>query len=196
MVGNMTVINDTKTEILDVALDLIQRQSLSGVSFQALADLIGIKKGSMYYHFPSKDDLAIAVITRAGDELKAAFESGLHKSPLDRLRYFFKIYKTHIGAGKSICPGAAFVGEWDQLSPSVQDGVTRLLTIQANGVEAIIKDGIDENTFVTHGNSAKQLALWVVSSIQGALLTSRGMKDAAVFNLTTQAIENTLTASS
>jgi len=183
---------DTKTQILDVALDLIQRQSLSGVSFQELANRIGIKKGSMYYHYPSKEDLAVAVIQRAGDELKSAFESGRHKTPIERMKYFFTIYLKHIGAGKRICPGAAFIGEWDQLSEDVQSQVARLIKIQAQGVEDILADGLEQGLFNGHGNSAKSLTMWVVSSIQGALLTSRALNDTGVFTATTQAIENTL----
>lgn len=188
----MTTTNDTKTQILDVALDLIQRQSLSGVSFQELANRIGIKKGSMYYHFPSKEDLVNAVMERAGDELKAAFDAGLSKSPTERLRYFFQIYFKHIGAGERICPGAACIGEWDQLNAKSQEVTARLLKIQAKGVEDIVADGLEIGEFNGHGNSAKNLSLWVIASIQGALLTSRAFKDKEVFKSVTRSIENTL----
>lgn len=188
----MSTAIDTKTQILDVALDLIQRQSLSGVSFQELANRIGIKKGSMYYHFPSKEDLVVAVMERAGNELKAAFEAGAHKTPTERLRYFFHIYFNHIGAGERICPGAACVSEWDQLSTKSQELIARLLKIQAGGVEDIIADGLEIGEFNGHGNSAKHLSLWVISSIQGALLTSRAFKDKEVFVNVTRSIENTI----
>ena len=182
----MTTINDTRSTILDVALDLIQRQSISGVSFQALAKQVGIKKGSMYYHFESKDELAMAVLDRAASDLTASFERGAGKTAQQRLQYFFGIYRSNIGAGKKLCPGGAFVGEWDKLSAQVQSSVSKLINTQTQGIEQIISDGMTTGEFTGHGQSPQSLAIWLISSIQGALLTARvaGQPDAFDISVT------------
>lgn len=188
----MTIQNDTRSAILDVAQDLIQRQSISGVSFQALAKQVGIKKGSMYYHFESKDQLAIAVLERASLELEASFAQGLNKSPLQRLQYFFKIYRRNIGVGHKLCPGGAFVGEWDTLSAPVQSAVTHLINLQTAGIAHIIESGLSRNEFNGHGQSPEQLALWVISNIQGALITGRVAGRTESFDICTNIVEQYL----
>ena len=56
--------NDTRTRILDVAQDLIQRRGLNGMSFQDISDAVKIRKPSIYHHFASKQDLVEALLIR------------------------------------------------------------------------------------------------------------------------------------
>ncbi len=188
----MTTLNDTKSTILDVALDMIQRQSISGVSFQALAKQVGIKKGSMYYHFESKDQLAMAVLDRAASELTASFERGTGKSAPQRLQYFFGIYRSNIGAGEKLCPGGAFVGEWDALTAPVQSSVSKLINTQTRGIEQIISEGIAAGELFGHGQNPQSLAIWLISSIQGALLTARVAGNTNSFDITVNIINQYL----
>jgi len=169
----MKIPKDTRSAILDVAQDLVQRQSISGVSFQELANRIGIKKGSLYYHFESKDDLAVALLERATSEMKESFEKGKAKSPLERLNYFLNIYLYHIIPTEKLCPGGAFAGEWGKLSNPVKAQVNRLIDTQAKGVSEILTEGIQSGVFNDHAKSVEELAQWVIACVQGALVTSR-----------------------
>jgi len=166
---------DTKTTILNVAQDLLQRQSISGVSFQELANRIGIKKGSMYYHFETKDDLAAAILTRASQDLKVSFERGYHKTAIQQLEYFFSIYSDFIGAGERLCPGGSFAGEWGKISEPVKMQVIKLIKIQTQGIKDIIDAGLKSGEFESHDLSLDDLTVWLVSCLQGSLLTSRIM---------------------
>src|SRR5262245_64393090 len=55
---------DTRTLILDAAQDLIQRLGANAVSYQHLSEAVGIRKASIHYHFPTKQDLLEALIER------------------------------------------------------------------------------------------------------------------------------------
>jgi len=184
--------NDTRSNILDVAQDLVQRQSISGVSFQELANRIGIKKGSMYYHFESKDELSIAMLERATEDLKASFNRGRVKSPTERLRYFFNIYFKYIGPGQRMCPGGAFASEWDKLSDEVHHSVQRVLRAQIDGVAEIIEDGVASGEFENHGQPANELASWIISSLQGSILTGRVEESEQPFKYAVKTIESYL----
>lgn len=46
------------------ALDLIAEQGLSAVAIEPLARRLGVTKGSFYWHFPSREALLIAALTR------------------------------------------------------------------------------------------------------------------------------------
>ena len=189
----MKVAKDTRSEILDVALDMVQRLSISGVSFQELANRVGIKKGSMYYHFESKDDLSIAIMDRACEDLKASFIRGRDKSATRQLRYFFAIYIRYIGPGHKICPGGAFAAEWEQQSAPVQQSVTRIFTVQQKGLSQIIEAGLKQGEFTGHGQSAAELACWILSCLQGAVLVSRVEQQQMSFDACIKVIESYLT---
>jgi len=176
--------NDTRSAILDVAQDLVQRQSISGVSFQALANRIGIKKGSLYYHFESKDDLAVALLERATSDMKESFVRGIAKTPLERLNYFLNIYLHHIIPTEKLCPGGAFAGEWGKLSSPVKTQVNRLIDAQVKGVSEILSEGIRSGVFNDHAKTVEELAQWVVACVQGALVTSRISENKLIFEST------------
>jgi AcrR family transcriptional regulator len=67
--------------VLDVALDLFSEHGFAGTSLQDIADRLGVTKAAVYYHFHSKDDLLLALVEPAIDELMAMAaetHSGLH----------------------------------------------------------------------------------------------------------------------
>ena len=169
--------NDTRSQILDTAQDILQRQSISGVSFQDLADRIGIKKGSMYYHFKSKDDLSIAILERAASEMSQSLMRGHSKTASEQLHYFIGIFRSFMGQCEKICPGGAFAGVWDKLNEPVQQQVQKLINLQLQGMQHIINTGLESGEFDSHGQDSEALAQWVIDNIQGALLTCRITKN-------------------
>jgi TetR/AcrR family transcriptional repressor of nem operon len=175
---------NTRAALLDIAQDMVQRQSISGVSFQKLANRIGIKKGSLYYHFESKDDLAVALLERASSEMQESFERGRAKNPLEQLNYFLDIYLNHIIPTEKLCPGGAFAGEWGKLSDPVKAQVKRLIDTQVKGVSDILTEGINSGVFNNHAKTVEELAQWVIACVQGALVTSRVSQNRAIFEST------------
>lgn len=55
---------ERKTEILDVASDLFGSKGYDGTSMNDIIEKIGIAKGTLYYHFKSKEDILDAIIER------------------------------------------------------------------------------------------------------------------------------------
>jgi AcrR family transcriptional regulator len=51
------IITDTKTKLLNCAQDLIQRVGINAMSYNDISKAVGIKKASIHYYFPKKDDL-------------------------------------------------------------------------------------------------------------------------------------------
>ncbi|HIK14015.1 MAG TPA: TetR/AcrR family transcriptional regulator [Leptolyngbyaceae cyanobacterium M33_DOE_097] len=54
----------TAEQILDVAQDLVRRLGYSAFSYADISDQIGIRKASIHYHFPAKDELVKALVQR------------------------------------------------------------------------------------------------------------------------------------
>src|SRR3954464_8698689 len=50
--------------ILDVAQELLQTRGYNAISYQDIADRIGIRKASVHHHFRNKSDLAHALVRR------------------------------------------------------------------------------------------------------------------------------------
>ncbi|MEP4559632.1 MAG: helix-turn-helix domain-containing protein, partial [Nitratireductor sp.] len=48
--------------VLDIAARLFREQGYGSVSLRKIADAAGIKAGSIYYHFGSKDEIVAAIL--------------------------------------------------------------------------------------------------------------------------------------
>jgi AcrR family transcriptional regulator len=52
---------DTRTRLLDTALELFTKHGVEGTSLQMIADALGVTKAAVYYHFRTKDEITEAV---------------------------------------------------------------------------------------------------------------------------------------
>jgi TetR/AcrR family transcriptional repressor of nem operon len=86
----MSIAADTKERILATARDLFHGRSYADVGIKEICTQAKVQKGSFYHFFPSKRDLAMAVIDSMADEwahgfVAEAFDEEL--PPLERLDY-------------------------------------------------------------------------------------------------------------
>lgn len=53
---------DTRRKILDAAVDLLASKGYAGLRTADVAEAAGVSRGAQTHHFPSKDDLVVAVV--------------------------------------------------------------------------------------------------------------------------------------
>src|SRR5476649_1960731 len=83
--------SDARQRLMDSANALIWEHSYGAVTIDAICERAGVKKGSFYYFFSSKSDLAVAAIDAWWVERKTVTEKIFHHDvpPLERLRNYF-----------------------------------------------------------------------------------------------------------
>ena len=67
---NGPVEKGTRARILDVSIDLFAQKGFDAVSVQEIADAVGIRKASLYYHFSSKDQILQSILEYPVDLMK------------------------------------------------------------------------------------------------------------------------------
>ena len=60
---------DTRQRIIDTATELFTERGYAGTSVRDIAERLGMTKGSLYYHFSSKEDLLYALMSPLIDAL-------------------------------------------------------------------------------------------------------------------------------
>ncbi len=86
--------SDARDRLIDTAIDLIRGQSYESVSVDRLCRHAGVKKGSFYHFFPSKQALLLQALERYWDNtrrkiLVPAFERDI--APLARIARAFEM---------------------------------------------------------------------------------------------------------
>lgn len=95
--------DNTRTKILDVAEDLVQRVGLNAMSYKHISDAVGIRKASIHHHFPKKADLVDELLQRChisygGNYRRIVEEAGPAPEKLRRLAGVFEegLHKQHL----------------------------------------------------------------------------------------------------
>ena len=68
----MNRLNEKK--ILETGKDLVQKNGFDGMSFKDISKLVDIKTSSIHYYFPTKNDLAIALMKQEIEALETFFK--------------------------------------------------------------------------------------------------------------------------
>jgi AcrR family transcriptional regulator len=66
---------DTRSRILDAALDVFSEHGFEGSTLQQIADRLGFTKAALYYHFRSKDDILGALLAPANTGLEEMLDA-------------------------------------------------------------------------------------------------------------------------
>jgi AcrR family transcriptional regulator len=69
------VADDTKARIRAVAMELFAAQGYERTSLREIAERVGMTKASLYYHYPSKQALLVALIQPLVDEWRREVET-------------------------------------------------------------------------------------------------------------------------
>ncbi len=110
----MNTVVDTRERILTTARELFHGRSYADVGIKEICDLAKVQKGSFYHFFPSKQDLAMAVIDDMAEDwahgfVAEAFDRNL--PPMERLDYMIDAAYYWQKAAKDIegrMPGCLF----------------------------------------------------------------------------------------
>ncbi len=66
----LPVRGDTRSRILEAALELFTEKGFAATTTRELSERLGFTKAALYYHFRTKDDLLDALVTPAFDRLR------------------------------------------------------------------------------------------------------------------------------
>jgi len=73
--------DDTRRQILNAAAKLLRRNGYASTSLRDIAAATGMKAGSLYYHFASKEEIAETVMAEGIDLVRAAVKKALAARP-------------------------------------------------------------------------------------------------------------------
>jgi len=184
----------TKQLLINEAMSITQNESFDKLSFQMLADRIGIKKGSVYYHFPSKEKLAIAVIEDANRQLTEYFCRIEHQRSSKWLNSYVQLFSVHIASTDKLCPAASFITAWPTQTESVKTAVQTLYRTHIKYIRNFINHEKKSNLITFSEPSDTTLAETIFTMLQGALFTARVNSNLSIFTTCEKAITQLLQA--
>ncbi|MES9877555.1 MAG: TetR/AcrR family transcriptional regulator [Candidatus Sedimenticola sp. PURPLELP] len=175
---------DTRTRILATARELFHSRSYADVGIKEICDIAKVQKGSFYHFFPSKQDLAMAVIDDMADDwahgfVAEAFDQNL--PPIERLDYMVDAAYYWQKAAKDIeghMPGCLFGNL--ALEVSTRDDVLRAkLNAVFDKARARFHETLDEavETGAMPPLDTKATAAAMLAYLEGIILLAKTKND-------------------
>lgn len=178
----MPRLEDPRSQILTVAQQLIQKNSFKAVRFQDIANVLKIKKASIYYHFNSKDALGLEVIKKYRLQIQEQIRllEDQTSDPSAKLRNYFRffanIHRTTVG----MCPAGVLACDVSSISDEMRVELKEFFYENFKWLVRFLEEGKASKQFKFNG-SAETKALSLESVIQGGLLYARMLNDSQVF---------------
>ena len=161
---------------MNLAESLMQDKGFNGFSYANISSELGVKNAAIHYHFPTKEDLTIAVIQRYRERFKLWTNNSrvINLSHEGKLDWFFSIY-TDLRADKGkVCLVGAMETEFTSIPEALQSEVQSLHKEMLAWLEFTLEEGRKDGAFQFKGNPADKAAV-IFSTLQGALQMARAL---------------------
>jgi AcrR family transcriptional regulator len=166
-------VKSTKEKIVDLAEELIRTKGYNGFSYKDISSILSIKNAAIHYHFPTKEELGIAVIRRSRDGLKNHIEVSLSTSETshNRLEEFIDIYRKSYQK-HLICFMGALGSSFDHLPKGMQQELKLASKEIRDWVKSILEEGQKKGEFTFKGNATDR-ADTLIASLLASLVLSK-----------------------
>ena len=182
-----------KNKILDAAEQMVQDRGLNAVSFQDLADAVGLRKPSVFHHFKNKEELTLALIDRCATKHGPQYAEVVAKDipGPEKLRQIANIFEDGL-VNRRPCLLAALGSSINTMPPNA---VEQLHTTAQGAVErfaVVFEQGRRDGTLKFEGEP-ELAAMSFFAMLQGLQILARTKDDSAAFGKAASAYIDTLT---
>lgn len=170
--------SETAGKLVALAQTLTQERGFNGFSFYTLAEKLGIKTASVHYHFPTKGDLAKAMmedyLIRFRGQL-SELEQRHDGQVVEQLRAYLFTFGGLVESNH-FCLCGMLTAECESIEGQVHDLVEQFYRINRQWLAVLLQRGRDEKAF-SFVLPAEDMAMVLFASTEGGLLLYR--KDGA-----------------
>lgn len=169
--------NDTKNKILDYTLELLQTRGVNGFSFAHIAEKIKIKKASIHYYFPSKNDLIKEALNTYSNDFFENLNKETKNNPgiKEELIIYIGKYRKNLENNK-VCPFISLSVDYSVLPEEILNIVNEYLKNNLLWIK---------NSFSKYDYQNEKINITInsfFSTIQGAQILSRSFNDIKYFD--------------
>ncbi|NIA68027.1 TetR/AcrR family transcriptional regulator [Pelagibius litoralis] len=172
----------TADKVLDIAQRLVQTRGYNGFSYRDIAEEIGIKSASIHYHFPSKADLGVALVSRYREAFAEELQDILTRNAEapKRLKCFVALFRATLRDDR-LCLCGMLGAEMGGLPAPVNNEVSGFFILCEAWLIDVLKQGRKAEEIAFRGNP-QAVADQFLSLLEGAMVVARAMNDTDRFD--------------
>jgi TetR/AcrR family transcriptional regulator, transcriptional repressor for nem operon len=165
----------TRARIIEQSAPIFNKQGYAGTALSDLMDATGLRKGGIYRHFASKEELAAEAFEYAWSQARSVRAEGVEDTAnsVDRLKRMidnFVDLRTGLVAGG--CPLLNAAIDSDDGNPVIRERAREALRGWQARIAKVIRAGRTRGE-IRKSVQPDELAALVISQLEGALMISR-----------------------
>jgi TetR/AcrR family transcriptional repressor of nem operon len=168
---------NTAGKILDIAQDLVRQRGYSAFSYADISERVGIRKASIHYHFPSKEELTRELVRRYRDTFQRKLKQieQATSDPQKQLSQFVRLYRDGLNEAQ-ICLCGMLSADLTVLPKPVQDEVSAFFSDNRAWLAKVLQNGSEVGCLQVR-SSVTCAAMLVLATLHGAQLLARVSDD-------------------
>ncbi|MEJ2188599.1 MAG: TetR/AcrR family transcriptional regulator [Acidobacteriota bacterium] len=171
----------TRDRLVSTATDLFSRQGYGQTGVNEIMQLARATSGSFYHFFPAKEDLAVAVLDQAAEDLEAeVFDPAEEtaQNPIEGIFVVFDHYRRRLVASDFALgsPAGCLAAELSETHPQVRAKASQFFDITITRIESFLDEAADS---LAPGVDRRELAELMACTLEGALVLARAHHSAA-----------------
>jgi AcrR family transcriptional regulator len=162
--------SEKRQQILDAAAKALAQNGYSEATLSDIANDIGTHAGSLYYYFPSREDLVrevfITSLNRMSEEFFEAIDKSSHQSALDGVMAFLGLVISRRTKGRDDYM-RAYLRNGNQVPESMRDELTAIRARMRRTLANLLKEAQAAGQIPAHLD-AELAALFIIGSANWA----------------------------
>lgn len=165
---------DTRARILDLAESLLLERGFNAFSYQHIARALGVKPAAIHYHYPSKDDLGVAIVARQLRRLRKwrDLPRVADLPPAAQLDALLTVYDDHVRHECRVCLFGALAADFRTLPVPMQAELRTFNRELTEWLAQVLAAGRATASLRFVGSPAAKAAQ-VLTTLAGALQVAR-----------------------
>ena len=172
----MSKAEQTKARIIEQAANLFNQKGYAAVSIAEIMQATGLKKGGIYNHFQSKDELALAAFAYAANLVTQKVWNVVKQehNAIARLKALVKVHLDYMDNPPlpGGCPIMNSAIEWDSTNSLIRDKTQEAMDSWRNLIVRIVAKGIKKGE-VKPDIESDAVATIIISSLEGGIMMSK-----------------------
>ncbi len=158
---------------------MVRNRGYSAFSYADIAKQIGIRKASIHYHFPSKDDLVKELVKRYREilERKCLLIEQKDITPQEQMREFVNLYRDGLQEHQ-ICLCGMLSADFEVLNSEIQSELKTFFSVTESWLTRLLKRGSAAKAWQCT-QSFESEAKSIIAMLQGAQLLARPAENSA-----------------
>jgi len=179
MVDTKNMEKNTATQILNIAQEMVRNRGYSAFSYADISKQVGIRKASIHYHFPTKDELVKALVQRYREGMRRACDRiAQSATSLDQqMLQFADLYRNGLEENQ-ICLCAMLAADYEVLPQPVRDEIQAFFRETEAWLSTLLQQGCDAKVWDCQP-AVEQEAKGLIAMLQGAQLMARSSANSA-----------------